>query len=128
LHTLPVFTGNGYETLGRGAGVETYLSIAEMAAHIKLSEQTIRRYVLNREIPYHKIKKVVRFRLSEIERWIDNGGGDVSFDLDDERQGVLFDGEETGEPEGTGADGEACCPPAANSLGVCCANSSKEKA
>jgi excisionase family DNA binding protein len=107
--------------------VETYLTIEELANYLKLSEQTIRRYVLNREIPYHKIKKVVRFRLSEIECWIDGGGGVCPVESDDDLEGDLFAGVETEEPEGTGADGEACCPPAADSLGVCEANSSKGK-
>ena len=54
--------------------METYLTIEGLAEHLKLAEQTIRRWVLNRDIPFHKIKKVIRFRLSEIEAWIDNGG------------------------------------------------------
>jgi excisionase family DNA binding protein len=58
--------------------METYLTIHEVAAAVKLSEQTIRRYVLNREIPYHKIRKVIRFKPSEVERWIENGGLDSS--------------------------------------------------
>ena len=53
--------------------METYLTIEELASYLKLAVQTIRRYVLNREIPYYKIKKVIRFRLSEIEKWIDGG-------------------------------------------------------
>jgi excisionase family DNA binding protein len=55
-------------------GMEIYLTIAELAGMVKLSGQTIRRYVLNKTIPYHKIQKAVRFRLSEIETWIDGGG------------------------------------------------------
>ena len=58
--------------LRREAVMETYLTIEELAGHLKLAEQTIRRWVLNREIPFCKIKKVIRFRLSEIERWVDN--------------------------------------------------------
>ena len=54
--------------------METYLTIDEMAGYLKLAEQTIRRWVMNQEIPYHKIKKVIRFRVSDIERWIDKGG------------------------------------------------------
>ena len=54
--------------------METYLTIEEMAEYLKLAEQTIRKWVLNREIPYRKIKKVIRFRVSEIEKWIDDGG------------------------------------------------------
>jgi excisionase family DNA binding protein len=54
--------------------METYLTIEELAGYLKLAEQTIRRWVLNREIPFHKIKKVIRFRVSEIEKWIDDSG------------------------------------------------------
>jgi len=54
--------------------METYLTIEGLAVYLKLAEQTIRRWVLNREIPFHKIKKVIRFRVSEIEKWIDGGG------------------------------------------------------
>jgi len=54
--------------------MQTYLTIEELADYLKLAQQTIRRWVLNREIPYHKIKKVIRFRVSEIEKWIDEGG------------------------------------------------------
>jgi excisionase family DNA binding protein len=56
------------------AMMETYLTIEELADYLKLAEQTIRRWVLNREIPFHKIKKVIRFRVSEIEAWIDEDG------------------------------------------------------
>jgi excisionase family DNA binding protein len=54
--------------------METYLTIEELADYLKLAEQTIRRWILNREIPFHKIKKVIRFRVSEIEQWINKGG------------------------------------------------------
>jgi len=53
--------------------MEVYLTIEELAVMLKLSEQTIRRYVLNRVIPYRKIRTAVRFRLSEIEKWIKGG-------------------------------------------------------
>jgi excisionase family DNA binding protein len=54
--------------------METYLTIEDVAVYLKLAEQTIRRWVLNREIPFCKIKKVIRFRVSEIEKWVDTGG------------------------------------------------------
>jgi excisionase family DNA binding protein len=84
--------------------METYLTIAELAEHIKLSEQTVRRYVLNKTVPYRKIHKVIRFRVSEIEKWIDGGGleGVVKPGPEDGREGDLFAGldtVETGEAE-----------------------------
>jgi excisionase family DNA binding protein len=72
-------------------GMETYLNVPELAALLRLSGQTIRRYVLQKEIPYHKIKKVIRFRPSEIERWVDNGGAVTAFEPDEGRDGKLFD-------------------------------------
>jgi excisionase family DNA binding protein len=87
--------------------METYLTIEELAGHLKLSEQTIRLYVLNREIPYHKIKKVIRFRLSEIEKWIDRGGGKSPDYPVNDREGDLFaEAAESGETlTAAGADG-----------------------
>jgi excisionase family DNA binding protein len=61
--------------------MEIYLTIEELAVMLKLSEQTIRRYVLNRVIPYRKIRTAIRFRLSEIEKWIDGGCTDNVEDL-----------------------------------------------
>jgi excisionase family DNA binding protein len=64
--------------------MDTYMTIEELAAYLKLSEQTIRRWVSNREIPYRKIKKSVRFRVSEIEKWIEDG----SYPLPEEQGGA----------------------------------------
>ena len=54
--------------------METYLNIEELAKYLGIAEKTIRKWVFNQDIPYRKIHKVIRFRLSEIERWIDGGG------------------------------------------------------
>jgi excisionase family DNA binding protein len=54
--------------------MESLLTVKELAAALKLTEQTIQRYVLRKEIPFHKIMRAVRFRPSEINLWIDNGG------------------------------------------------------
>jgi excisionase family DNA binding protein len=99
--------------------METYLTIAELAEYIKLSEQTVRRYVLNRTVPYHKIRKAVRFRVSEIERWIDGGGleGTVRVLREDDLQGELCFSpaaeSEDGEPAEDGGAAEGETEPAA---------------
>jgi excisionase family DNA binding protein len=119
---------------GENGGMETYLTIEEAAAYLKLAPQTIRKYVLNKSIPYRKVQKSVRFRLSEIEKWIDEGGGNRPDYPADDREGDLFAGLEEGETccrsgadSGIGQAGEVCCPPEAGSLGVCPANSGEEK-
>jgi excisionase family DNA binding protein len=83
------------------------MTIKDVAEFLQLSEQTVQRYVLNREIPCHKIKKVIRFRLSEIETWVDRGGGKSPDCPDDSREGDLFTGLENGQAGAGGNDGES---------------------
>jgi len=71
--------------------MQTYLTIEELADYLKLAQQTIRRWVLNREIPYHKIKKVIRFRVSEIEKWINEGGYTMPRERQADIEGDLFE-------------------------------------
>jgi len=73
--------------------MEVYLTTEELAVMLKLSEQIIRRYVLNRVIPFRKIRTAVRFRLSEIEKWI-NGGCADNFVIND--NAVIADEAEIG--------------------------------
>ena len=54
--------------------METYLNTKELGEYLHIAEQTIRRWVMNDEIPYHRIHNVIRYRISEIEKWIDDGG------------------------------------------------------
>jgi excisionase family DNA binding protein len=51
--------------------LETYLTVDELAAYFKVAEKTVRRWILNRDVPFHKINNSVRFRLSEIEKWVE---------------------------------------------------------
>jgi len=58
--------------------IDEYLTADEVALMLKLSVQTIRRYTMNKEIPFHKINRAVRFKKSEIEMWVEKraAGGD----------------------------------------------------
>jgi excisionase family DNA binding protein len=76
---------------------ELYMTIEEVAAYLKLAPQTIRKYVLNKTIPYRKVQKSVRFRLSELEQWIDEGGGACPKHPVKDREGDLFAEAEAGE-------------------------------
>jgi excisionase family DNA binding protein len=85
------------------------MTIKDVAGYLQLSEQTIQRYVLKREIPYLKIRKVIRFRPSAIEEWAEKGGLVNRGNKDSNLEGDLFAGVEA---EGTV---ETCCPPVADS-------------
>jgi excisionase family DNA binding protein len=51
-----------------------FLNAKEVAEFLKLSVMSIRRYTMNKQIPFHKINRSVRYDKAEIENWIRNGG------------------------------------------------------
>jgi len=60
--------------------VDDYLTADEVALMLKLSVQTIRRYTMNKEIPYHKLNRAVRFKKAEIELWFEKREGRIFSD------------------------------------------------
>ncbi|GHV65136.1 hypothetical protein AGMMS49587_18880 [Spirochaetia bacterium] len=54
--------------------LEKLMDVDDVAEIMGLQAATIRKYVLERSIPFHKIIKAVRFVPSEIEAWILNNG------------------------------------------------------
>ena len=76
--------------------MEILLTVKELAAALKLTEQTIQRYILRNEIPYRKIMRAIRFRPSEINRWIDNGGLDAAGIISGETETLRLDVREIG--------------------------------
>ena len=76
--------------------METYLSIEGLAKYLDVAEKTVRKWVLNREIPFRKIGKVIRFRLSEIEQWVEGRGRHTPSEGSGGVEGGLFDEEEAG--------------------------------
>ena len=53
--------------------METLLCIDDLMGILKVTEQTIRKWIFKRRIPFVKIGKVIRFRPSQIDKWIDSG-------------------------------------------------------
>jgi len=70
--------------------METYLTVEELAAYFKLAEQTVRRWVLNNDVPFHKVNHSVRFRLSEIESWVKKNSFVEKAKKAENRNGELF--------------------------------------
>ena len=79
--------------------METYLTANEVAELVKLSLQTIRRYTMNKEIPFHKINRAVRYKKSEIEQWVENRKAEKAKEQGGENGGCLFGGTESGGKE-----------------------------
>ncbi len=49
---------------------EKMMIAGEVASYLRCSTSTVRRMVRRGQIPHYRFGKLVRFRLSEIERWL----------------------------------------------------------
>ena len=71
-----------------GVGMDTYLTVKEVAELVRVSVQTIRRYTMNKEIPFHKINRMVRYKKIEIEHWVEK--------REQAKADTLFNGKKSG--------------------------------
>ena len=52
---------------------ERWLGLEEIARHIGISKDTIRAWIKRNTIPYHKIGRQYKFRISEVDAWVESG-------------------------------------------------------
>ena len=53
--------------------IEKWVNLEEIAAHLGLSKDTIRNYIKKDQIPHYRIGKQYKFKISEIDAWIESG-------------------------------------------------------
>ena len=52
---------------------ERWLSLEEIANHIGCSKDTIRAWIKKETIPYHKVGRQFKFKISEVDEWVRKG-------------------------------------------------------
>ena len=52
------------------ASEEAWVGIAEVAAHLSVARDSIYRWVETKDFPAHRIGRLLRFRLSEVDQWV----------------------------------------------------------
>ena len=57
---------------------EGWGSIADVAAHLSVGKDSIYRWVDSKDFPAHRVGRLLRFRLSEVDEWVRTGGGSDS--------------------------------------------------
>lgn len=50
-----------------------YVGIEDVARYLNLKASTIRTWIKDKDFPAHKIGRLWRFKLSEVDSWIENG-------------------------------------------------------
>jgi excisionase family DNA binding protein len=55
------------------AAPEKWVNLEDIAEHLKVSKDTIRVYVKKEVIPFHRVGKQYKFRISEVDAWVESG-------------------------------------------------------
>ena len=52
---------------------EPWVSLEEIALHLGVSQDTVHRWIRRREMPAHQIGRLWKFRLSQVDEWVQSG-------------------------------------------------------
>ncbi len=52
---------------------EHWSNLEEIANHIGMSKDAIRAWIKKDAIPYHKIGRQYKFKISEVDAWVESG-------------------------------------------------------
>lgn len=66
---------------------EGWVGIEEVAAHLRVAKESIYRWVDSKGFPAHRVGRLLRFKLSEVDAWVQNSGADES-DADSPSKGT----------------------------------------
>jgi excisionase family DNA binding protein len=53
---------------------ERWVGIEDVAAHLAVAKESIYRWVESRRFPAHRVGRLLRFKLSEVDEWVTAGG------------------------------------------------------
>lgn len=53
---------------------ERWVSVNDIALHLGVNKDTVHKWIRNQSIPAHRVGKLWKFKISEIDEWVKNGG------------------------------------------------------
>jgi excisionase family DNA binding protein len=53
---------------------ESWVSVEEVASHLGVAKESVYRWIEAKCLPAHRVGRLWKFRLSEVDRWIEAGG------------------------------------------------------
>lgn len=62
---------------------EPWLSLEEIARHLGVSQDTVHRWIRTRTLPAHKVGRLWKFQVSEVNEWVRAGKGGEDESQDD---------------------------------------------
>ncbi|MBN2531854.1 MAG: helix-turn-helix domain-containing protein [Spirochaetales bacterium] len=52
---------------------ERWLSVEEIAEHLGIKKDTVYKWLAEKEMPAHKVGRLWKFKISEIDEWVETG-------------------------------------------------------
>ena len=65
---------------------ERLVALEEIAQHLSVSQDTVHRWIRSRGMPAHKVGRVWRFKLSEVDEWVRQGQANEDRESTDENE------------------------------------------
>lgn len=59
-------------------GTEPWISVVAIAKHLGVSKETVYRWLDREKIPAHRIGKLWKFKISEVDHWVRSGGANAA--------------------------------------------------
>jgi len=53
---------------------EPWITLEDIALHLSVSQDTVHRWIRNRNMPAHQIGRLWKFKVSEVDDWVRSGG------------------------------------------------------
>jgi excisionase family DNA binding protein len=53
---------------------ERWVSVNDIAAHLGVNKDTIHKWIRNHSIPAHRVGRLWKFKISEVDEWVIKGG------------------------------------------------------
>ncbi len=55
---------------------ERWVGVDKVAAHLGVTKDSVYRWAESKGLPAHRVGRLLRFRLSEVNAWVEAGGGE----------------------------------------------------
>lgn len=52
---------------------ERWVSVEEIAEHLGVKKDTVYKWVAKKKMPAHKVGRLLKFQIKEIDRWVKEG-------------------------------------------------------
>lgn len=59
---------------------EPWVSVEEVAKHLGVARDSVYRWIESRGLPAHKVGRIWKFKLSQVDAWVEAGGAKADND------------------------------------------------